>query len=158
MPRSFVVLSTCLLLIVAAAYALLMRSPYGRLLNAIRLDEIAVVASGRNVLMAKLGASAVSGAFAGVAGSLYAVYMSFIDPISFEINVSVLILTMLVVGGRAHLARLDHRAVPAAGDPAAARPDPHSVPMVGPARQLAYGVLLVAFMLLRPQGIAGRSL
>ena len=50
----FVVLSTCLLLIVAAAYALLMRSPYGRLLNAIRLDEIAVVAAAQRAV-AKLG-------------------------------------------------------------------------------------------------------
>jgi branched-chain amino acid transport system permease protein len=154
----FVGLSTFLLLLVSIAYALLMRSPYGRLLNAIRLDEIAVVAAGRNVLMAKLGASAVSGAFAGAAGSLYAVYMSFIDPISFEINVSVLILTMLVVGGARTLAGSIIGPFLLLAIPQLLALIQIPSTMVGPARQLAYGMLLVAFMLLRPQGIAGKSL
>ena len=42
--------------------------------------------------------------FAGAAGGLYAAYLSFIDPTSFDINVSVLIVTMLVVGGARTLA------------------------------------------------------
>ena len=52
-----------------------------------------------DVLRAKLGVSAVSGALAAMGGVLYASFLSFIDPTSFEIHVSVLFLTMLVVGG-----------------------------------------------------------
>ncbi len=77
----------------------MMRSVYGRMLNAIRLDEIAAAAAGRDVLGAKLGVAAVSGGLAAMGGVLFASYFSYIDPSSFEIHVSVLFLTMLVVGG-----------------------------------------------------------
>ena len=83
--------------------------------------------------------------------------MSFIDPTSFDIDVSVLILTMVVVGGARTLAGsiigpFLLLAIPQLLTLIRFRP------RFGPARQLAYGVLLIAFMLCRPQGIAGRSL
>src|ERR1019366_9561996 len=61
------------------AFWLMMRAPYGRLLRAIREDELAVAAAGKNVLRVKVSAAALAGAFAGVAGGLYASFLSFID-------------------------------------------------------------------------------
>ena len=157
-PENFVFLSTFALGLASAGYWLLMRSSYGRTLHAIRLDELAAVAAGLHVLQMKLGISAVSGAYAGLGGALYAIFMSFIDPSSFEIHVSVVILTMLVVGGARTLAgsilgpfiilavpqMLTLLALP-----------PH---LIGPLRSLAFGVILVSFMLWLPKGLAGRKI
>lgn len=157
-PPAFLVLSTVALTAAAVGYLLLMRSSYGRVLHAIRLDELAVVAAGRNVLKLKLGISAVSGIYAGLGGALYAAFISYIDPSSFDIHVSVLILTMLVVGGARTLrgsiiGPFLLLAIPQIIALVSIPPT-----LVGPARAFAYGALLVAFMLLRPQGIAGRKL
>ena len=81
-----------------------MRAPFGRLLRAIREDETAVAAAGKNVLRAKVSAAALAGAFAGTAGGLYATFLSFIDPSSFDLDASILLLTMVVVGGARTLA------------------------------------------------------
>jgi branched-chain amino acid transport system permease protein len=157
-PVVFVWLTSIFLVLVALSYWLLMRSPYGRILNAIRQDEIAVVAAGRRVLRAKLGVSAVSGAYAGIAGALYAAFVSFIDPQSFEIHVSVLILTMVVVGGARTLAGSIIGPFLLMAVPQLLSLIDLPSTMLGPTRQLAFGVILVAFMLWRPQGIAGRKL
>lgn len=157
-PVVFVWLTSIFLVLVALSYWLLMRSPYGRILNAIRQDEIAVVAAGRKVLRAKLGVSAVSGAYAGIAGALYAAFVSFIDPQSFEIHVSVLILTMVVVGGARTLAGSIIGPFLLMAVPQLLSLIDLPSTMLGPTRQLAFGVILVAFMLWRPQGIAGRKL
>src|SRR3984885_10501662 len=86
------------------AFWLIMRAPFGRLLRAIREDELAVAAAGKNVLRAKVAAAAVAGAFAGIAGGLYGSFLSFVDPSSFDLDASVLILTMMVLGGARTLA------------------------------------------------------
>ena len=85
-------------------FCLIMRAPFGRLLRAIREDETAVAAAGKNVLRAKVSAAALAGAFAGTAGGLYATFLSFIDPSSFDLDASILLLTMVVVGGARTLA------------------------------------------------------
>jgi branched-chain amino acid transport system permease protein len=156
--RQFVLLSTLCLGVVAGSFWLLMRSPYGRLLHAIRQDEIAAVAAGRRVLHAKVGVAAVSGAYAGIAGALYATYISFIDPTSFDIHVSVLVVTMLVVGGARTLSgSIIGPFLLIAVPQLLAMIDLPST-LLGPMRQLVYGLILIAFMLWRPQGIAGRRL
>src|SRR6185437_13553706 len=95
----YVFLCSAAVLLGCAAFFLIMRAPFGRLLRAIREDEIAVAAAGKNVLRAKVSAAALAGAFAGTAGGLYATFLSFIDPSSFDLDSSILLLTMVVVGG-----------------------------------------------------------
>ena len=157
-PQYFVILSSLALGLAALAYTLLMRSSYGRVLHAVRLNELAAGAVGRNVLKMKLGISAVSGVYAGLAGALYAVFMSYIDPSSFDIQLSMLILTMLVIGGARTLAG-------SVIGPFLLLMIPQVLALVhippellGPTRALAFGALLVVFMLWRPQGIAGRRI
>ncbi len=155
---AFLPVATAFLLVGGIGYWLVMRSPFGRVIHAIREDEQAVLAAGKNVLRAKVSVSAISGMYAGAGGGVYAAFMSFIDPSQFDIHVSILILTMLVVGGARTLVGsvigpLILLAIPQA---LALINIPSTV--LGPLRQLGYGVLLVAFMLFRPQGIAGRRL
>lgn len=140
------------------AFWLLMRAPFGRLLRAIREDELAVAAAGKSVLRAKVSAAALAGAFAGVSGGLYATFLSFIDPSSFDLDASILLLTMVVVGGARTL-------VGSVIGPFVLLALPQLLSMVeipttiaAAARQLLYGVLLIAFMLFRPQGLVGEKL
>ena len=154
----YALLSTSALALVGLSFWLMMRSPYGKLLHAIRLDEIAVIAGGRRVLTAKASASAISGAYAAIAGGLYATYISFIDPVSFDIHVSVLVVTMVVVGGARTLAGPVVGAFLLIAIPQVLAMIDLPSTLVGPVRQLIYGAILIAFMLWRPQGIAGRSL
>jgi branched-chain amino acid transport system permease protein len=135
-----------------------MRAPFGRLLRAIREDELAVAAAGKSVLRAKVSAAALAGAFAGTAGGLYATFLSFIDPSSFDLDASILLLTMVVVGGARTLAGSIIGPFLLLALPQILTLVDIPTTVAAAARQLLYGVLLIAFMMFRPQGLAGEKL
>jgi branched-chain amino acid transport system permease protein len=137
---------------------LVMRAPFGRLLRAIREDELAVAAAGKSVLRAKVSAAALAGAFAGTAGGLYATFLSFIDPSSLDLDSSILLLTMVVVGGARTLAGSILGPFLLLALPQILTLVDIPTTIAAAARQLIYGVLLIAFMLFRPQGLAGEKL
>ncbi len=137
---------------------LVMRAPFGRLLRAIREDELAVAAAGKSVLGAKVSAAALAGAFAGTAGGLYATFLSFIDPSSFDLDASILLLTMVVVGGARTLAGSIIGPFLLLALPQILSLVAIPTTIAAAARQLIYGVLLIAFMLFRPQGLVGEKL
>jgi branched-chain amino acid transport system permease protein len=137
---------------------LIMRAPFGRLLRAIREDELAVAAAGKNVLRAKVAAAAVAGAFAGTAGGLYGSFLSFVDPSSFDLDASVLILTMMVLGGARTLAGSIIGPFVLLALPQLLTLVDIPTTIAAAMRQLIYGVLLIAFMLFRPQGLLGERL
>lgn len=153
-----VALCSVAMLLGGLAFFLIMRAPFGRLLRAIREDELAVAAAGKNVLRAKVSAAALAGAFAGSAGGLYATFLSFVDPSSFDLDASILLLTMVVVGGARTLAGsiLGPFLLLALPQVLAMVDIPTTI--AAAARQLIYGLLLIAFMLFRPQGLAGEKL
>ncbi|MDE2515146.1 MAG: branched-chain amino acid ABC transporter permease [Rhodospirillales bacterium] len=140
------------------AFWLLMRAPFGRLLRAIREDELAVAAAGKNVLRAKVSAAALAGAFAGVSGGLYATFLSFIDPSSFDLDASILLLTMVVVGGARTLAGSILGPFVLLALPQLLSLVEIPTTIAAAARQLVYGLLLIVFMLFRPQGLLGEKL
>ena len=140
------------------AFYLIMRAPFGRLLRAIREDESAVAAAGKNVLRAKVSAAALAGAFAGVAGGLYATFLSFIDPSSFDLDASILLLTMVVVGGARTLAGSIIGPFLLLALPQILTLLDIPTTIAAATRQLLYGLLLILFMMFRPQGLAGERL
>ena len=79
------------------------RSPLGRMLQAIREDEAFAESVGKDVARAKLLVLTLSSSMAAGAGCLYASYVSFIDPSSFTIMQSILIVTMVIIGGAGSL-------------------------------------------------------
>jgi branched-chain amino acid transport system permease protein len=153
-----VTLSVGAMILGCVAFWLIMRAPFGRLLRAIREDELAVAAAGKNVLRAKVSAAALAGAFAGSAGGLYATFLSFIDPSSFDLDASILLLTMVVVGGARTLAGSIIGPFLLLALPQVLSLIDIPTTIAAAARQLIYGVLLIAFMLFRPQGLAGEKL
>ncbi len=81
----------------------LIHSRYGRALQAIHTSEKAAQTAGVDIARYKLGVFALSAAFAGLAGFLYAHYLTFIAPSSFGFLFSVELITMVVLGGMATL-------------------------------------------------------
>jgi branched-chain amino acid transport system permease protein len=90
----------CLMVGVAIAIRLLMRSRYGLALIAVRDDEMAASANGIDTLRVKVAAFAGSAFIAGIAGSLYTYYIFHVGPDSvFDLDWMLLPLMMTVVGG-----------------------------------------------------------
>ncbi len=154
----YAVLCTIVLAAGLAGFWLLLRSPFGRLLLALREDELAVAAAGKRVLHAKVAAAGVAGAYAGAAGALYASFLSFIDPSSFDIDASVLLVTMMVVGGARTIAGSVVGPFLLLGLPQLLNLLAIPTTYAGSLRQFIYGALLVSFMLFRPQGLLGEKL
>ncbi len=157
-PMEFMALTSIGMGLGCLGFWLIMRAPFGALLRAIREDELAVAALGKSVLRAKVGAAALAGAFAGSAGGLYATFLSFVDPSSFDLDASIFLLTMVVVGGARTLAGsvLGPFVLLALPQILALIDIPTSI--AAAARQLIYGLLLIVFMLFRPQGLLGEKL
>lgn len=133
----------------------LKHSPWGRLLLAVRDDELAARGLGKNTRLAKIQAFAISGALVAVAGSLYASYVHYIDPSSASLDDSILMLSMVIVGGLGNFMGPVVGAVVLVILPEILRFLDLPVTHAANLRLLIYGALLVAFMHLRPQGIAG---
>ena len=78
---------------------LIVRGRLGRTFRAVRDSEIAAVSSGVSLARYKTLAFAISGVYAGVAGSLFAIQTEIVNPLSFTFLLSILILVGAVVGG-----------------------------------------------------------
>ena len=102
-PAQYLVLALACLALVMLIVAVLVRSSFGRSLKAIRDDEIAASAFGKNVAVIKTMAVMLSSALAAVAGSLYAFYLSFVNVESFTLDTSVYLMAMVIIGGTATL-------------------------------------------------------
>lgn len=130
-------------------------SPFGRILRSIREDEIASEALGKDTIKHKLLVFIIGAFFAGIAGSLYAHYITFIDPSSFTVMESITILLMVIFGGMGSISGSVVGAVILVVLPELLRFLGMPSSIAAPMRQMIYGFLLVVLMLKRPQGIMG---
>jgi branched-chain amino acid transport system permease protein len=125
-------------------------SHLGRTWAAVREDEVAAAASGIHPAAYKSLAFGLGSVLAGFAGALYAAQVTFIEPSQFGIALSVLAVTIAILGGlRAPMGAIVG-AVILVGIPELFRP-------LADWRLLFYGVVLLLLILLRPQGIWARS-
>jgi branched-chain amino acid transport system permease protein len=132
------------------------KSPFGRILTGIREDEIATEAVGKNIVKHKLIVFMVGAFFAGIAGSLYAHYITFIDPSSFTAMESITVLLMVVFGGMASLPGSVVGAMVLVIFPEFLRFLGLPSSIAAPLRQMIYGLLLVVLMIFRPKGLIGK--
>ena len=128
---------------------------FGRLLRVIREDEVLASAFGHNVSASKLAVFATAGAIAGLAGVLYGSYFSYIDPTSFSLGESILILTIVILGGAGSMAGTVFAAVLMIALPEALRFIGLPAPLAAHLRQVLYGSVLVVVMTMRPRGLFG---
>lgn len=134
----------------------LQSSPWGRLLQCMRDDELALRGLGKNVRRAKLEAFAISCGLVAVAGVLYASYVSYIDASSATLDESILMVCMLLVGGMANFRGPLVGAAVLVALPEVLRMVHLPDAMAANVRLLAYGLLLVLIVHFRPQGLAGK--
>lgn len=134
---------------------LVAESPFGRVLRAIRDDEVAAKTLGKDTVRAKTAALTLSACFAGVAGSLYAHYISFIDPSSFSLAQTILLFSMVLIGGTSSLLGSVAGAALLILLPEPLRFLPLPSSIIGGMRQALYALLLILVILKRPQGLLG---
>lgn len=125
------------------------RSRFGRVVMAIREDYIAAGSSGINVTYYKVMTFTISAMFAGIAGAIYAHYMTAMIPNTFSFMKSSEFLTMVILGGTGSLTGSIIGAIVLSALPELLR-DFQSY------RMLAYSVVLVLIMIFKPSGIFGR--
>ena len=154
---AYLVLSLVAAVLVALVLHALMRSPFGRTLNAIRADETVVQSLGRNTAAFKSWAFFISAAVAGLAGVIYAAYVSYIDPTSFTLDESIFIISALFIGGIGNIKGPILGALFVVLRPELLRfvglPDSVAAPL----RQVIYGLALILVMYFRPRGLWGKT-
>lgn len=150
-------LTTVVSILVAYLFKTIKYSPYGRVLRALRNDEHSVAAMGRNPVAFKSWAFFLSAAFSGLAGLIYASYVSYIDPTSFTLDESIFIISALFIGGTGNIRGPIFGALFVVVLPEILRfvgmPDTIAANM----RQIIYGLALIIIMYFRPQGVWGET-
>jgi branched-chain amino acid transport system permease protein len=98
-PAKYYYMLLVLVLLVIAVNLRLQKSRIGRAWVAIREDEVAAKAAGINTRNVKLLAFAMGASFGGIAGGMFAAMQGFVSPESFILQESVMVLSMVVLGG-----------------------------------------------------------
>lgn len=123
-------------------------STHGRALFAIRDDEVAAEAMGVNTTAYKVLAFVLGAFFAGVAGGLFAHFLSYLNPKSFTFLKSIEVIAMVVLGGLGSVSGAVLAAILLTVLPEALRP-------VREYRMVIYSLMLIILMITRPQGLLG---
>lgn len=152
---AFLILAGLLAAVVYFFARRLVNSPFGRVLKAIRDDEIFAQALGKNVTRYKIMIFVIGGALAAISGALYAHYVTFIDPTSFTILESVFMISIVIVGGAGSLKGSVTGAVVLIVLPEVLRFVGMPNAIAANMRQIIYGALLVIMMMFRPKGLMG---
>lgn len=151
----FLIFSFVLCILVFALSQFIVNSSFGRTLKAIREDENTIQVFGYNTLYFKLAIFVMSAAMAAVAGSLFASYITFIDPSSFTLMESIFIVSIIIFGGLANLKGSVLGALILTLLPEILRFVGFPADIAAQMRQVVYGMILVLLMLYRPQGLIG---
>ena len=153
-----------LIAVVAAVYWALetiLRSPWGRVLKAIREDETAAIALGKSARSFRLQAFVLGSTLMGLAGALYVSFIGFVSPFDFLPILTFQIWAMVIVGGSGNnkgvlLGALTVWAIWAVSGVLIAKLVPPAYAAQGGAVQvILIGLLLVASLLFRPRGLIG---
>jgi len=151
--ESYVVLVLALAALTVLFIRWLTQGPYGRMMTAMRDDELAFSMLGRNAIWVKVAVFAIGSGIAGIAGGLYAHYFRFLEPDQFGLLQSSAVLTMVVVGGMrttmgpvigAIVLQLMPQVITFFNLPPS---------ILGPLQGLLFTGLVLFFMFVRPQGL-----
>ena len=146
-----------LVIAVTVIYAICWRigeSPYGRVLKGIREDDMATRALGKNVFRFKIVVFAITSGMAGFAGGLLAAFFQLSTPGLFGFSISLSIIAMVIFGGMGNFTGvLLGAAVLSSLDPILTRSIGIRADQAGFVRLIAYGLLLILLVKIRPQGL-----
>jgi branched-chain amino acid transport system permease protein len=151
----YMILTALLAVAIFFLAQLLMQSRYGKLLEALRDDEMALKALGKNTGKLKIQAMMLAALLAGFGGSLFAHYVSFIDPTIVSIHEVVFMLTIVILGGLATLRGTFFATIIVVTLPELLRFMSLPSEVISPMRQIVYAVILIVILLYRPKGLFG---
>ena len=138
---SFLILTLIIVLISYFVIRKITSSSFGKVLEATRDDELATKILGKNTFKIKFISMGVSAFFAGIAGSLYASYITFIDPSSFTLMQLIPVLCIVIIGGLASLKGTIIATIVLVLLPEPLRFIGFPSSIVGPARQIIYALI-----------------
>jgi len=135
---------------------IILKSPFGRVLMAIREDELAAETLGKNVFRFRIKSLVIGSLFAGLAGTLWGHYTTFISPNDFTLMETILALLIVVLGGKGtewgpilgavflifFQESLRFLRLPAEWSR-----------YLAPLQQMIFGTLLILLMIFRPEGL-----
>jgi len=142
----------------------IVKSPWGRILKAIREDEVAATSLGKNPARIRLESFALGCMIMGLSGALYVSFIGYVSPWDFLPILTFQIWTMLIVGGSANnrgavLGALIVWGVWTTSGFAISRVIPAEIQAQGGAMQaILIGLILVVTLLIRPRGLIGEEL
>ncbi|MCX7821857.1 MAG: branched-chain amino acid ABC transporter permease [Syntrophobacterales bacterium] len=145
-PHQFFYLIWIFLIITVVVFKRLEHSRVGRAFNCIRDDEIAAQGCGINVASYKLTAFVIGATWAGMTGNIFATKMTIISPESFSFWESVIMFTIVILGGAGSIEGTIIGAFLIIGLPEIFRD-------LSSARMLVFGLAMVIMMILRPRGL-----
>lgn len=152
---AFLIISTLFAFISIYFMHILTNSQFGRILKAIREDELVTKTLGKDTFKIKTITFAISAGLSAIAGSLYAAYVTYIDPTSFNISESLFLVVILAIGGSGNIKGPVIGTILIVILPEALRflevPD-----TIAPnIRIIIYAIILIFIMRFRTKGIAG---
>lgn len=150
---SFLLLSLFFVALVWFVLRNISKSGFGKTLLAISEDEIYSQSIGKNVYLAKTVSFTLSAMFAAIPGTLYAHYISYIDPTSFTVNESIFILSIVIIGGFGNLTGSFLAAAFLVLLPEALRFIGMPVSIAANMRQIIYGLILITVMMSGKNGL-----
>ena len=150
---SFLLLSLFFVAIIWFVLRNISKSGFGRTLIAISEDEIYSQSIGKNVYLSKTVSFTLSAMFAASPGTLYAHYMSYIDPTSFTVSESIFVLSIVIIGGLGNLTGSFLAAAFLVLLPEALRFVGMTDSIAANMRQIIYGIILVVVMMTGKNGL-----
>ncbi|NLV82296.1 MAG: branched-chain amino acid ABC transporter permease [Synergistaceae bacterium] len=149
-PYTTLPVAVSFLVTMAIAMFFLVNSSYGRAFKACRDDYLAASLLGFNTAHYRVLSLAVSGFYCGVSGALLAGFMSFIQPVMFDMAKSTELVSVVVFGGLGSMSGCLLGTAILTLVTEVFRP-------ISQYRMLIYGLVLVLVMVLRPEGIMGTN-
>ena len=153
---SIAILSSAVALICMLLAWALLRSPWGRVLQAMRDNELAARGIGKNARILKVQVFGMSCGLAAIGGAIYAAYVGYIDASLSSLDHNILILCMVLIGGAGNFQGPIVGAAVLIAIPEVLRFAGIPDSVAAEIRLMAYGLLLIVMMRFRPQGLVGR--
>lgn len=161
-PQQYFLLLLPILVVTALFVGNVMRSRAGRAMRAVRDNETGAAIMGVNLLQTKMGAFILSSFLAGIAGALYASYISYLNPAYWSLTLSIQFVAAIIVGGVASvwgsiLGAAFVFGLPLVIDQLQLIPPPTGSGGMtsGDLNAIIYGLLIIVFLLFEPGGIIG---
>jgi len=157
------VLVVAVVLVVYAALETMVRSPWGRVLKAIREDETAAASLGKDAFAFRLQSFVIGSSIMGLGGALYASFIGFVSPVDFMPIMTFQVWAMLIVGGSGNNKGAVLGAVlmwavwTGSGSAVQALLPPDWQVKGGAAQIILIGLILMLMLVLRPRGLIGEE-